>query len=232
VADLLAVFDDLPARDLTRLPSEMHEMAATFHKVKVVHVPGTDHVVLGCSLAQRSPVAALRALVMTAGFTALSQLAMGAEDPDVTRPIRGGIDVAPGELLDNFLYTPALIRCGDLEHDARYARIVVGQRVFKYLAEFIDNEPQTMADRYHQSQAVVTRKLFFVDRDGAMVLDFMGEAVRATGPETSRLAGPAWKYVNHAHADARSSGHFDVAAKYAWLLDYMRERLPLWGINP
>ena len=51
-------------------------------------------------------------------------------------------------------------------------------------------------------------------------------------PNADRFADAAWKYVNQAHATARSSGDLHVAAKYVWLVDYMRERLPLWGVQP
>jgi hypothetical protein len=59
----------------------------------------------------------------------------------------------------------------------------------------------------------------------------MGEAMRPAGVDAAHIAGAAWKYVNDPDAVARSLGDFHVAAKYAWLIECMRERLPLWGVQ-
>jgi hypothetical protein len=175
-------------------------------------------------------------LVTTAASAMLVQLIIGADDPEDTLPLRGGIDIAPGELIqpENFLYSPALTRAYDLESKhAIYARTVAGPRFGEFLSMYVHAQESTPEAEVNRRLAARIAEHFFVDRDGAITLDFMGETMRRyASKEAVGMAGRAWKYVNEAHARVRSTGHFDVAAKYAWLVEYMRERLPLWGVKP
>jgi hypothetical protein len=240
VEDFLAASENVPPPDLSHLPPETQKVVAGWRKVRLLRSPGPDHLVLGCSLSPADghfPMRAVYSLVTTAASAMLFQLMIGSNDPDDTLPLRGGIDIAAGELIqpENFLYSPALTRAYDLESKhAVYARTIAGPRLLDYLAAHINTDEKTPEAQHNRILASRIAECFFADRDGVLALDFMGKAMRkyAEGTDPPKMAGQAWKYVNEAHSRIRATGNFDVAAKYAWLIDYMRERLPLWGVVP
>lgn len=239
VEDFLLAAEQVPPPDLSGLPLESQRRIAGWRRAKLLRSPGPDHLILGCSLSPAEdhfPMRAVASLVTTAASSMLFQLVIGAEDPEDTLPLRGGIDIAPGELIqpENFLYSPALTRAYDLESEhALYARTIAGPRFGEFLAMYVQAPESTPEAEVNRRLASGIAEHFFVDRDGAITLDFMGEKMRRyAGKEAVGMAGRAWKYVNEAHARVRSTGRFDIAAKYAWLVEYMRERLSLWGVTP
>jgi hypothetical protein len=238
IENLLAEDEDsLP--DLSHLPPTAQQLAVTWRKAKLIKSPGPDHIVLACSLmpeAEHFPLRAVYNLVIAASGAMLTQLSLGAANPEDTLPLRGGIDLAAGMFLqpEDFLYSPALTRAYDLEHEqALYGRTVAGGRFIQFLdyeanVNALDYESQVQRSLAHQ-----IRRFFFTDRDGSFVLDFMSPDLAAiTPPDLCRDAvRDAWLFVRAGHQKARVAGNYVVASKYAWLIDYMRPRLSAWGVD-
>lgn len=76
--------------------------------------------------------------------------------------------------------------------------------------------------------------MFFQDRDGLIVLDFLGQTVRENlgqNPVATKLVADAWNYVRAACASHRTSADERLIAKYEWLVDYIKPRLRSWGVE-
>jgi hypothetical protein len=232
-----------PEFDWAAFP-EARSMALAWRKIRVIQSPGPDHVVLGCSLSPSKdhvPLPAIYTLIMSSVAASLIQLGLGADDPDDTRPIRGGIDLAPGSLVapEDVLYSPAVMRAYNLERVAVYPRILVGSRVAELLDSYASSKPTHPVQAVASAVARRLRTMLFVDPvDGKLALDFFGDSVRQTldSPEATALAHKAWEYASRALEKARTSQLVDVTekakiiAKYEWLVSYMTPRKALWGI--
>lgn len=165
------------------LPPEFKTIAEGWSHVRLFDMPGPDHIVFGCSLAPTGhhfPIRGAHSLMFTAAATMLMQLWIGADEVEDTRPIRGGIDVALGSLLepDGVLYSPALSRAYELESSvATYPRTLVGPQFVDAMREAAASGGSIEAD----AVAEVARRvqaMMFEDHDGKVVLDFLGEEVR------------------------------------------------------
>jgi hypothetical protein len=229
-----------PRLDLSRLPPSLRRMGERWRKVKILHSPGPDHIVLGCSLAPRLdhfPMRAVYTLVSTVAAASLLHLMIGADDADDTLPLRGGIDVAAGELMtpEQFLYSPALTRAYDLERtQAIYPRTVVGERFVGLLSSQVSNPDADPESQYNRALAKGVASMLFKDKDGAIVVDFLGPTLRRqqSASFARSLASRAWTYARDAYSAARKRGDYKVLMKYAWLIDYMGPRLQSWGVKP
>ena len=222
-----------------RAPKSLRTLAQGWRKVKILSSPGPDHIVLSCSLAQRAdhfPMRAVHTLVTATAAASLLQLMIGGDNPDDTLAIRGGIDVAAGEMMtpENFLYSPALTRAYDLESKtAIYPRTVVGERFVGLLASEVSSPAADPESGYSKALAKRVMSMLFEDKDGAVVVDFLGPELRHhLLPSFARsLAAKAWTYARGAYSAARKRGDYKVLMKYAWLIDYMGPRLGAWGVK-
>jgi len=220
------------------LPPGTRPLAEHWRKAKLLNMPGADHVVLACSLAgdvDHFPLRAVYNTVATACAAMLIQLSLGADDSDQSLPLRGGIDIASGALLqpENFLYSPALTRAYDLESKtAIYPRTLAGERFLGYLQSHATNVERDLTARYNGLLAQRVQTMFFQDRDGHTALDFLGESFREQLPSgfARTLGTHAWAFVRRGQAAAVSRGDKKVIAKYDWLVDYARPRVALWGV--
>lgn len=227
------------APDLSGVPLQHRSTAASWHRARLMKSPGPDHMVLACSLlptAGHFPLRGVYNVVGAAASALITQLSLGADDPDDTLPLRGGIDLALGTRLqpEDVLYSPALTRAYDLESkEAIYPRIVAGRRLIAFLDDQV-NLPRAGAEtEFQRALAKRIRDMFFCDRDGAIVLDFLGSGVREAlgqGEKASDIVTLAWRYAQRAYARISDGGNERVAAKYAWLVDYMRPRISAWSV--
>jgi hypothetical protein len=162
---------------LDHIPREFRKVAADWHKGKVKRWDGPDNIVLATSLEKRPghfPIRGLYNLIATVASTMIIQLSLGADDPNQTLPVRGGIDLAIGTVLqpENFLYSAAYLRAYCIEcQTAIYPRTVAGERLMDYLNHLPGD---SMEIRFHNKMVSHIRSMFFRDRDGAPVLDFLG----------------------------------------------------------
>jgi hypothetical protein len=224
--------------ELASLPEEVQHRVATFRQVRVIQAPGPDHIILACSLApdaEHNPIRGVYNLVTASAVTMLVQLAMGASDSDDTLPVRGGIDIAPGGLYGDpaSLFSPAVAKAYALEsEDAVYPRIIAGDRLRLFLEELMATGADSEDAKVRRATCERIRRMFFDDFDGWLTLDFLGEGMAQTLDR--ELAKPmvekAWQFVTLKLKHFRGQRQHRIAAKYAWLVHYMRQRLALWGV--
>jgi len=223
--------------NLDHIPRESRKIVADWHKAKVMRWDGPDNIVLATSLENRPghfPIRGLYNLIVTVASTMIIQLSLGADDPNQTLPVRGGIDLAIGTVLqpENFLYSAAYLRAYCIEcQKAIYPRTVAGERLMDYLNHLSGD---SMEIRYHNTLVTRIRSMFFQDMDGSIVLDFLGDAVRESlgqSRDGTNLVANAWNYVKAAYAAHRESGDERLIAKYEWLIDYMKPRLRSWRVE-
>jgi hypothetical protein len=242
---LLELSKELVPSNWNELPSESQQQFLALTKTDIVPSTGPDHVVLVCSLSGKGNhmLGVARIVTATAG-ACLIQLALGHDEPEDTRPLRGGIDIAPGVYLDpeRHLYSPGLMRAYDLERKAKYPRILVGERVRKYLEVFSDSDSTRPSEEATTLLAQRTQQLFFVDmtdNSPVLVIDFFGEGYRRLSPSsaTVEMAHKAWRYANSALSVAKASASYNngnekksIVEKYEYLVAYMDTRRGLWGI--
>lgn len=222
---------------LDGIPPQLHAKARSLRAVHLVQSPGPDHYILAASLAPTPTNFPTRAVYTALGAIAsgmLIHLAIGSDDPHDTLPLRGGIDIAAGAVVqpENFLYSPALTRAYDLEsREAKYPRTVIGDRVQDFLRS-VSAMPSVDVDSALASEmAARIQGLFFVDRDGKVALDFYGPVARdlfGNTPLARTLAEKAWAYATSAERIYRAMGDPYVTEKYEWLVAYMEERRRHW----
>ena len=165
----------------------------------------------------------------------LLQLSMGGDDPDDSLPLRGGIDVALGSFDGEVLYSPALAGAYELESkNARYPRIIGSERFLAFLNSYAQIQDESLEGDYVRELSVAIREMFFEEKDTPCTLDFFGEGVRKQLPaddETRDVALKAWRFVCSGESRFRKAGNQHLHEKYAWLLEYMKPRLYLWGVK-
>lgn len=225
-----------PPPEFEKMQAGKRRLAEAWRNVRLVNMPGPDHIVLGCSLAPKAdhlPMRAVYTLVTTACAAMMMQLMMGGENPTDTLPLRGGLDLAAGSLIEpeNFLYSPALTRAYELESlRARYPRILVGERLVSYIRTVAVSRDDDFPSQYSRALAERLLQFIFEDEDGLPALDFLGEAMRQLlDPDLARQVGEGIRrYAHTAYAHAVQHEEAKVVAKYEWLLKYAEPRLPLW----
>ena len=222
------------------VPQRLQQAVLQSRKIEILNTPGPDHVVLACSLVptpEHFPMRAVATVFTGSALAALIQLMMGADEPDDALPLRGGIDIAPGVLLEpeRFLYSPALTRAYELESkQAVHPRILIGERINGLIAETLNDADASEEMRISKMMTEQVRRMLLQDEDGAMILDFFGEEIRRStqiAGDTREIASKAWTFVTTTEQKKRREGNDRVADKYAWLTNYMRPRLSLWGVQ-
>jgi hypothetical protein len=223
---------------LDGIPPQLHAKARSLRAIQLVQSPGPDHYILAASLAPSSTNFPTRAVYTAMGAIAsgmLMHLALGSDDPHDTLPLRGGIDIAAGAVLqpENFLYSPALTLAYDLESkQAKYPRTLIGERVQDFLRSVSTMSSVDIDSALASEMAAKIQELFFVDRDGKVALDFYGPVARdllGNTPLARALAEKAWTYATSAEHIYRAKGDPHVTEKYEWLVAYMRERRRHWA---
>jgi len=144
-------------------------------------------------------------------------------------PLRGAITVGAGtELGDQDLYGPGLAEAHYLENEvAEYPRIVVSPHVVEFLRSICERPEE---DLYHQGMRLIAKFCFSVlcdDRDGQVILDFLGQAAREAWHRHARLRTA----IDEAYAFAcRELQRFSdddngkLAERYRRLREYMESR--------
>jgi hypothetical protein len=228
---------DLP---LTHVSSEHRDFVASTRAIQIARTAGPDHIVLASTTFLKPghfPLRALHTMFHASSIACLFQLAYGSEDVDSTLPVRGGIDLGMGVWLDDNLYSPAVANAYELEScKATYPRIILSDRLLGLIQSELatddgDHSPERRADR---TIAGLVRALLIKDpTDDRTMLDFLGPEMRRGLNDANHartLAADAWAFVQAAEIKHRSNPQ--VAPKYDWLVNYMKPRLPAWGVTP
>ena len=220
-----------------------HVLAPDFRREE-----GPDNMVLSCMLAVengdfRRRIHTVTNLVADTAAAMLVQLA-APDEGDLIAPIRGGIEVALGAVVPRTrdaigdparsdLFTPALSMAYALEsRDARVPRTIVSERFVRAIDEYAAVPGLGAA-------AAQIRGFLFKDTHGPLredgtpwtAIDFFGEHVRShTETGDARRAGTdAWD--NARRGLDLAANNPNVRAKYEYLVAYLGERLPLWGVK-
>jgi hypothetical protein len=159
------------------------------------------------------------------------------------KPLRGGIDLAigvdissppgpgisPGEI-----YGPALAHAYHFESQiAEYPRIIVGGRLQRFLTVIANcEELTTQGGQLARTFARKTMDFFVLDKDGYLVVDFIGPAVHEFKGLTPELVAAMYGFAKTELQRFRENGDAKLVARYQRLVDYCVPRLSLWGLDP
>ena len=148
-------------------------------------------------------------------------------------PVRGAITIGAGMELDerNF-YGPALAEVHHLESEvAQYPRIVVAAQVKRFLAKAKASRDDSILAQSMRQTAGVCESFLCDDTDGYQIVDFVGQGVRrVTGSDSDMrsVAQRAHAFVHGEYERFQSEGNEKLQERYARLMRYMEQRLPLW----
>jgi hypothetical protein len=176
------------------------------------------------------PPRAIDTMLTATCAASVMQLAVGKNDLEDTLPLRGGIDVGVGISVDGDVFTAGLAKAVDLEQNADYPRVIVGERFTDYLQSLADMPGSDPTARYTRTIAEFDQSFVFVDPvDEKPCLDFIGSAFRRrSGDGSIDLVRDAWLFVQKAMAFHAANPR--LRRKYEWLAAYFTSRLSLWGL--
>lgn len=147
------------------------------------------------------------------------------------RPVRGGIDAAWAvELHPGELYGAAVARAYELESEiASYPRIVVGSRVVELLEDHRANIEQDLFSQNDREIASLCLSMLLRDTDGSWILHYLGKEFQAaiTQGKHRELYLKASDFIVQQLQEHQASGNTKLAFRYAHLLQYFNEHLPL-----
>lgn len=155
----------------------------------------------------------------------------------VGKSLRGGVDIGWGIPLPDTpeeVYGSALVKAYSLENKtAKYPRVVVGDRLLKYLEDMKALSP----DNGNRGAAIMyadkCSKLITTDYDYQNTVDIIGEEMRSTeGAVTSEMVEKGYKYVVETHKRLVIAGDRKLSSRYGSLRSYLESRLHLWNIQP
>jgi len=151
-------------------------------------------------------------------------------------PIRGALSVGPCVQLDGGdLYGPALAEAHHIEGKiASYPRIVVSDGAMEFITASFSFSPIAQIDAANHDMADQCRAFTCDDTDGRVIVDFMGERVKALDSldGNSLPIEDAYQFVQSETRRFAESGEKEHEERYRQLLHYIESRLSLWGLSP
>ena len=149
------------------------------------------------------------------------------------KPFRGAVEVGLGtEISKEEVYGQVNVRVVELEEQARYPRIVVGNGLLSHLDNLERKCSDTLEGRDTKQSILNCRTLITTDHTDTPILDPMGEGVKSVpGAVERKMVKLAYEFVvrqeeSFRHSDEKLHGY------YADLRKYCQSRLALWNINP
>lgn len=217
------------SEEIKALPSPIREQIIEARKFDVKMVGLGDAVALSVGLGGSNTYVqatngVLAVLMSTCGIVIFS-LAAG-------RPLRGGIDVGIGGLVeDNEAYGAGVLRAVELEsRKAESPRIAVGGELNNYLNAIVAMPVNSKLDEIAVVYAKQATRLLFVDLDGQLCLDFMGAQVleslgQAIDPSEITKAN---HWVQAELEQLRKRGDQKLIRRYESLYRYVESRKHYW----
>lgn len=209
-------------------PEPLREVLAEMTAWELKHQRFSDGLVIFASLANKDrtcPVVGVGQMLLAAASLMLMSLAKG-------KPIRGGIDVGVGmELHPGELYGPVVAKAYQLESSvAQYPRIVVGDSLRDYLAQGASKAGQGLDDSFWKTSAESTMSFLGEDTDGHLIVDYLGEGVKAVFKDTidKVVLNRAAEFVEKQGEIHRKARDTKLAMRYLLLTEYLSSRFPLW----
>ena len=154
------------------------------------------------------------------------------------RVLRGGIDIGPGiELENDEIFGPALIKAYELETNAEYPRIIIGNSLVEYLSSQKEGNQSTNNQSVEdiqecQRKATECLNLITKDKDTSYILDYLNDEFIKMWRELEKsesdlnfndIIKSLFQFVEQSFKQMKSDP--DLNKKYAYLLEYMKERL-------
>lgn len=140
------------------------------------------------------------------------------------QPIRGAIDISWGvELHDNELYGAAVAKAYELEnYVAQYPRIVVGNRMIRYLedhSKIMDNDIYSKCDSQFAQKCL---NMILEDCDGHFFIHYLGDSFRECISKGlhSDIYQKAINFVRSEYENYRGMKDGKLAFRYSHLLSY------------
>jgi hypothetical protein len=153
----------------------------------------------------------------------------------IGHPLRGGIEIGMGaEIYENEIYGLVVSEAYNLENKiAQYPRIVVGEKLKRYLFDHAKNE--TSESDFHtkltRELAKICMGLLTQDDDGYAIVDYLGEGSKKVfykEIENEHIVQKAYDFVIEQFDKWQQNKDSKLAFRYTLLRNYFEARLPLW----
>jgi hypothetical protein len=152
----------------------------------------------------------------------LVQLAKG-------RPIRGGLDVGVGAVVDGELFGAGLVKAYNNESErAKHPRVVAGKDLIQYLDAKSHDPGTDFKAQFERGMAHQVRDFLIEDfEDGEWVLDYAGPKMRETmlNPETSQMLVAARAFAHNSRLEFQARGNQKLFERYSKVLRYLDARI-------
>ena len=150
------------------------------------------------------------------------------------KPFRGSVEVGLGiEIGPKEVYGPVITRVVELEKNAGYPRIVVGEGLVNHLNDLEQRCSDNIEGKHTKHTIQDCRSLFIRDHTDTQILDPMGAGVKsvpnAVPPE---MIERAYEFVLSQEEFFSKSSDKHLQDYYRDLRKYCESKLPLWGLTP
>ncbi len=152
-------------------------------------------------------------------------------------PFRGAVCVGVGmELAEHNFYGPALAEVHRLESEvAGYPRIIVSAEAARFAQGNAGFSEDATIEAFMEELAATCRSLLCHDVDDQVIVDFLGrgmfEVQGGAQPDIIAAIEKAYRFVRSEALRFQHSGDKKHAPRYAMLQEYMKSRLPIWGLS-
>lgn len=141
-------------------------------------------------------------------------------------PIRGSVDISWGvELHPGELYGAAVANAYELESEiAQYPRIVIGERVVRYLEAFYQNPDTDLFSEMNRTLAEICLNMIALDFDGNYMLDYLGQNFKEsiTKNKHEQLFELAFKSVREQLEHWQKKKNTKLSMRYNHLIAYFQ----------
>jgi hypothetical protein len=230
----LALFRDAYSKENEEahagLTTEQRAYARKLKQRQVQLRPMSDAMMLTCTLKPNEghviPMMGVYDVLVTCMNHMLMQLAIGY-------PIRGGLDVGTGLVVDGEFFGAALVKAYRLENKAEHPRLVVGDELVRYLTISAGLKGASIERQMEAKLGAKCLTFLIRDQDEKWILDYAGPGARSVLPSQ-----PSGEIVARARAFAQASrtGFQKDSSKlgrilferYSKLVRYLDSRAALW----
>lgn len=149
------------------------------------------------------------------------------------KPFRGAVEVGLGtEISNEEVYGPINVRVSELEKDAGYPRVIVGEGLLNHLNDLEHRCSDTLEGRHTKHCIQDCRNLITTDHTDTLILDPMGKGVKSVpGAIAPEMIEHAYKFVVSQEKFFSESDE-KLHRYYGNLRKYCESRLALWNLTP
>jgi len=148
------------------------------------------------------------------------------------KPFRGAVEVGLGtEISKEEVYGPVNVRVSELEKEAGYPRIIVGNGLLNHLDDLEQRCSDSLEGRHTKHCVQDCRNLITTDHTDTVILDPMGEGVKSVpGAVAPEIIEHAYKFVV-SQEEFFSKSDKKLHGYYCDLRKYCESRLSLWNLH-